>query len=239
MITRLRLWVIVFLLGGVLPSLIAQTFTEQKNTYPLSADGSKYVVNGFIPFSPMIDESIYANALLWTIKNVCSAQRDGITEVSIPAKSFSCNLVLTSQADAKQKNTYYCTAQFQVKDGKLVYYLSNIQIESSVVIMKKVTPMEKLQPEKKPSHQETMDDFVQIESQMLNKLFDFVSTNQLSPITHWNEINIGKPVKGMTECLLAFGKPQTISESNGEVQWMYSSSFYLFFKNGCVETIIK
>ena len=213
MITRLRLWVIVFLLGGVLPSLIAQTFTEQKNTYPLSADGS----------------------------NVFSAQRDGITEVSIPAKSFSCNLVLTSQADAKQKNTYYCTAQFQVKDGKLVYYLSNIQIESSVVIMKKVTPMEKLQPEKKPSHQETMDDFVQIESQMLNKLFDFVSTNQLSPITHWNEINIGKPVKGMTEdeCLLAFGKPQTISESNGEVQWMYSSSFYLFFKNGCVETIIK
>ena len=189
----------------------------------------------------MMNRSIYANALLWTIKNVCSAQRDGITEVSIPAKSFSCNLVLTSQADAKQKNTYYCTAQFQVKDGKLVYYLSNIQIESSVVIMKKVTPMEKLQPEKKPSHQETMDDFVQIESQMLNKLFDFVSTNQLSPITHWNEINIGKPVKGMTEdeCLLAFGKPQTISESNGEVQWMYSSSFYLFFKNGCVETIIK
>ena len=54
MITRLRLWVIVFLLGGVLPSLIAQTFTEQKNTYPLSADGSKYVVNGFIPFSPKI-----------------------------------------------------------------------------------------------------------------------------------------------------------------------------------------
>ena len=229
MITRLRLWVIVFLLGGVLPSLIAQTFTEQKNTYPLSADGSKYVVNGFIPFSSMNDESIYANALLWTIKNVCPAQRDGITEVSVPAKSFSCNLVLTSQADAKQKNTYYCTAQFQVKDGKLVYYLSNIQISRG------------LGDVYKRQHKETMDDFVQIESQMLNKLFDFVSTNQLSPITHWNEINIGKPVKGMTEdeCLLAFGKPQTISESNGEVQWMYSSSFYLFFKNGCVETIIK
>ena len=56
MITRLRLWVIVLLLSGVLPSLIAQTFTEQKNTYPLSADGSKYVVNGFIPFSSMNDE---------------------------------------------------------------------------------------------------------------------------------------------------------------------------------------
>ena len=189
----------------------------------------------------MSDENIYANALLWTIKNVCSVQREGITEVSVPAKSFSCNLVLTSQADAKQKNTYYCTAQFQVKDGKLVYYLSNIQIESLVVVMKKLTPMEKLQPEKRTSHKETMDDFVHIESQMLNKMFDFVSTNPLSPISHWNEISIGKPVKGMTEdeCLLAFGKPQTVSESNGEVQWLYSSSFYLFFKNGHVETIIK
>jgi len=48
-------------------------------------------------------------------------------------------------------------------------------------------------------------------------------------------------VKGMTEdeCRLAFGKPQTVLESNGEVQWMYSSSFYVFFKNGRVETIIK
>lgn len=50
--------------------------------------------------------------------------------------------------------------------------------------MKKVTPMEKLQPEKKPSHQETMDDFVQIESQMLNKLFDLSAQTSflLSPI---------------------------------------------------------
>ena len=43
-------------IGWSTASLIAQTFTEQKNTYPLSADGSKYVVNGFIPFSPMNDE---------------------------------------------------------------------------------------------------------------------------------------------------------------------------------------
>ena len=101
--------------------------------------------------------------------------------------------------------------------------------------------MEKLQPDKKASHKEIMDDFVQVESQMLNRMFDFIATHQLSPITHWNEISIGKPVKGMTEdeCRLAFGKPQTVLESNGEVQWMYSSSFYVFFKNGRVETIIK
>ena len=238
--TKRQFLVILYLLVGIIP-LTAQTFTEQKKSYPVSADGNKYVVSGFTPFSDMQDENIYANALLWIVKNVCPQLREGIAEVNVPAKNFSCDLILASQADSSQKNTYYCKALFQVKDGKLVYYLSNIRIESSAVIMKKITPMEKLQPDKKASHKEIMDDFVQVESQVLNKMFDFIITNQLSPITHWNEININKPVKGMTEdeCLLAFGKPQTIQESNGEVQWMYSSSFYLFFKNGHVETIIK
>ena len=239
--TKLRFLAIIYLLIGIILPAIAQTFTEQKKTYPVSADGSKYVVSGFTSFSPARDEHIYANALLWTVENVCSKLREGITEANVPAKSFSCDLVLASQADSKQNNTYYCKAIFRVAEGKLVYYLSDVLIESSVLVMKKVTAMEKLQPEKKASHKEIMDDFVQVESQMLNRMFDFIATHQLSPITHWNEISIGKPVKGMTEdeCRLAFGKPQTVLESNGEVQWMYSSSFYVFFNNGRVETIIK
>ena len=107
--------------------------------------------------------------------------------------------------------------------------------------MKKVTPLEMLTPDKKAAHKQTMEDFTQIESSVLNKLFDFISTNQLSEITHWDAISIRKPIKGMNEdeCRLAFGKPQSILETNGEIQWMYSSSFYLFFKNGQVQTIIK
>jgi len=137
--TKRQFLAIMYLLTGVIP-LIAQTFTEQKKSYPVSADGNKYVVSGFTPFSGMQDVNIYANALLWTVKNVCPQLREGITEVNAPAKNFSCDLILASQADSNQKNTYYCKALFQVKDGKLVYYLSNIRIESSAVIMKKSLP---------------------------------------------------------------------------------------------------
>lgn len=237
---KLRAWIVISLSTWILPA-IAQTFTEQGKTYPLSADGNKYVVSGFIPFSQLNDESIYANALLWVIENVCPKLREGISEVNVNAKNFSCELTFASQADSKQSNTYYCKAIFRVADGKLIYYLSDVLIESAVLVMKKVTAMEKLSPEKKPSHKEIMDDFVQVESKILNKMFDFIATNQLQPITHWKEISISKPVEGMTEdeCRLAFGKPQTILETNGEIQWMYSSSFYLFFKNGRVQTIIK
>ncbi len=85
--TKRQFLVILYLLVGIIP-LIAQTFTEQKKNYPISADGNKYVVSGFTPFSDMQDENIYANALLWIVKNVCPQLREGITEVNVPAKNF-------------------------------------------------------------------------------------------------------------------------------------------------------
>lgn len=222
-------------------TLSSQTFVETGNIYPLNIDGNKYVVSGFVSFENLNDEDIYANALLWTVENVCPKQQEGITKRDVKDKSFNCDFILGSLAGSGLYNTYYCRALFRVADKKLVYYLSDILIESPAFVMKKVTPLEKLTPEKKTSHKQTIDDFIQVESSVLNKLLDFISSNKLSEITHWNEISIRKPVKGMTEdeCRLAFGKPQTILETNGEVQWMYNSSFYLFFKNGQVQTIIK
>lgn len=222
-------------------TLSAQTFMETGNIYPISVDGNKCVVSGFISFNHLKDEEIYANALLWAVENVCPKLQEGISNRDVKAKSFSCDLVLGSLAGSKLDNTYYCQIIFRIADKKLIYYLSDVLIESPAFVMKKVTPLEKLTPEKKALHKQTMDDFIQVESSVFNKMFDFISTNRLSEITHWTEIGIRKPIKGMTEdeCRLAFGKPQTILETNGEVQWMYSSSFCLFFKNGYVQTIIK
>lgn len=221
--------------------MTAQTFSELGKTYPVSVDGNKYVVNGFVAFDNRTDEEIFANALLWTVENVCPKQQDGITERDVKGKSLKYDLVLGSIPGSGLENTYYCRVTLRVADKKLLYYISDVLVESSVFMMKKVTPFEKLTPEKKDSHKQTMDDFVQAESSILNKMFDFISSHTLPDITHWDEIAIRKPIEGMneTECRLAFGKPQSIMETNGEIQWMYTSSFYLFFKDGRVRTVIK
>ena len=234
----------ILILLGLLVGLVSawgQTYSELKTQYPVSADGKNYVVSGFIPFNNQSDEAIFANTLLWTINNVCPEFRKGIEDLNVKSKSFHCDWVLNSSADSKQNNTYYCKVRFQVTEGKLIFYVSDILIESSVLMIKRQMPMEKLKPEKKESHKEVIDDFVQSESFTLNKLFDFVSTNQVSTISHWNDIALGRAVEGMNEdeCLLAFGKPRSVQETNGEVQWMYSGSFYLFFRDGKVQTVIK
>lgn len=219
----------------------AQTFAETNAIYPVNPDGNKYVVSGFVPFETLKDETIFANALLWTVENVCPRLQEGITQVDVRAKSFTCDLILSSLAGSGMQNSYYCRAVFRVAGGKLVYYLSDVLVEAPSFVMKKITPLEKLNPGKKTSHKQTMDDFTQAESLILNKMFDFIISNKLPDITHWKEIGLRKPVEGMNEdeCRLAFGKPQTVLEANGEIQWMYSSSFHLFFKNGRVCTILK
>lgn len=219
---------------------IANTFTENANTYPVESDGKKFIVSGFVPISGQNDETIFANAILWVVENICPQLREGIENVDVAKKKFTCDMALSSMPGSGIENTYYLSAQFSVASGKLIYYLSDIRIESKSLVFKKITPLEKLNPEKKESHKEAIDDFVASESATLNAMFDFITENK-PIVSHWNEIGIRKPIEGMTtdECLIAFGKPKTTFETNGEVQWMYSTSFILFFRDGKVCTILR
>lgn len=218
---------------------MAQTYTEIGEKYPLQTADGRCVVSGFVGFGGSSDETIFANALLWVTENICPQLQDGIKEISVPAKKFTCEITL--KPDDAKSTTYYTNATFRVAEGKLLYHLSDITVESTSLVIKKLTPFEKLNPEKKDSHKQMMEDFVEAGSQVLNNLFDYVASNRPTEITHWKDIAIHRAVEGMTEdeCRLAFGKPQSVLETNGEVQWMFSTSFYLFFKDGKVTTIIK
>ncbi len=231
--------ILVFMWFMAITGIYAQILDGQKKSYPVTMDGKNCVVSGFVSTANMSDDDAFAKTMLWVVQNLCNTGREGMNEVDIVRRSFTCDLVLFSSSEKPE--TYYCKTHFQVIDGKLIYNLSQISTESGVLVMKKVTPMEKLQPEKKESHKLTMDSFVEAESNILNNLFSFVAGTQSIPISHWREIGNQTPAKGMSEieCLLAFGKPQHISGSDNEVQWMYSGSFYLFFKDGKVVTIIR
>jgi hypothetical protein len=217
------------------------SYSDIAQKYPLVADNGNKVVSGFISLSGKTDKTIFANALLWTVENVSPKMREGINNINFTRLSFDYDLTLKSDVGSKSNNVYYCKVEVKVNEGKLVYYISDILVESPILLMKKVVAISKLQPEKKDSHKQTVDDFVSLESRVLNQLFDYVSTHKLQAMNHWDEIKISKATKGMNEdeCRLAFGKPQAILENENETQWMYNSSFYLFFKNGVVSTFIK
>lgn len=222
-------------------SLHAQMIGATGKTYPVTADGDRYVVNGFFAYEGQADRDIFAKALLWAVDNVCTTMHDGVSSIDYEGLKFTCDLRLTSVPGTGQDNLFYCKATFLVGDGQLLYYISDIVAQSSVLFMKRVTPLEKLTPEKKESHKKLFDDFVAAESALLNKVSHYVTSYPLSPVTHWDNIVNRNPAKGMTmdECRLAFGKPRLESKMGTTTQWTYTSSLKLFFKGNEVSTILR
>lgn len=239
MTSLLKIIAFALLLAPV--ALPAQTFADRADAYHVSAtaDGRKET-NGFVSFGTKSDAQIFANSLVWTVNEVCTRGRDAISAQDIGARTFTCDWTFGSLPDSGRKNVYHCKALFRVSGGKLLFTLSQVMVESAVLVVKKVTPMDKLQPETKRGHKEIIDDFDRTASARLNALFDFVGTHGSAAGGHWDDIAAHRVVKGMSEdeVLMSVGKPLSVSGA-GEVQWKYSDSFYVFMQDGRVKSVLK
>lgn len=222
--------------------LCALTTSAQVKTYHVetTSDGQR-AVSAFVTFDTRSSDEIFANTLLWTVEHICPRFREGIKELEIQNKSIKCDWAVPSSSNSELKNIYYCKATFRVLENKFIFYISDIQIESSALLGKKVMPLAKLTPDKKKGHQEIIEDFEQSVSAGLDKLIGYVGKNEMAAVKNWTAIGKGEVVKGMTqeEVLMACGRPQLTSEEGAEIQWKYSGSLYVFLKNGIVSNVLK
>lgn len=220
--------------------LTGQTYSEKGEVYPLSNDGTGLVISGFKNLK-LSDETLIANAYLWTLENVCPQLKEGITETSFPERKFAFDVRWEHLAADGKPHAYTAHVTLRAKDGKLVYLISDIYHTNAIGgVLNRVTPLHKYAAKDTQANRVVLSGAEEAASSMLNQLFDYVVTHKLKPIRHWNDINISRPVNGMNtdECLLAFGKPLVVSGTD-EVQWMYNNSFFLFFRGGVVTTILK
>lgn len=218
-----------------------QTPQTDGRLYPHSVADNKVVVTGFESFPGVSDETLFVNALLWAIDQG-SKLKDDFERVDYSEMRFVCKRKIPSALSQQFPASYLCHASFQVSGDMLSFLVSDIIYESTGVLntVKKI-PFETLNPEKKPKHGEYLKEFTETHSAQLNALLEFVRSNSLPPITHWDEITQGKVTKGMNkvECTLAYGKPVNVKVSGSKEQWMYSSSTYLFFENGVLTSHLK
>ena len=214
----------------------AQDFLGPNETYHLSSDGTSLVISGFRDVGRK-DEIVFANAFLWTVENVCPKHREGISDI-VYRERFSFDVTLEHMMPDRKPRKFSATVTLRFKDGKMSYLVSNIACQGSATLSK-MSPIEKFNQKDTPANRQIIIGFETVCSKMLADLFHYVDTNSPMYITHWDDIIASRPVKGMNtdECLLAFGKPVNISGTD-EVQWMYTSSFFLFFKDGKLTTIL-
>ena len=69
----------------------------------------------------------------------------------------------------------------------------------------------------------------------------FVKDADNISVSHWDEINARKIVKGMnaTEVKLIAGRPRNITESGSREKWMYNNDFVVIFTDGIVSNVVQ
>lgn len=224
--------------------VLAQTADPMAKTYKVeSTTSGQRQITGYVPTKGADDKTAFANAMLWTVNNVCQQFLDKITSADLSGNSLQCDMDFNSLDNSEKKNTYHCKLTLRVAEGRLLYTLSDVTIESKIVVLKKQNSLDRLEPEKKNAHKELISDFEQAATYWLNSLFDFVGNNKPATVSHWESITQHNVVKGMTEdeVLLALGKPLMISgnSGNGEIQWKYGSSYFVFLKDRKVVSVLK
>lgn len=231
---------VLLLLAGLEAAAQPLDASAKRFKADVTADGRR-AVSGFASIiGKQTDDKAFAGAMLWVVANVCQSGLEGIKTVDYERRAFDFDFAFASLPASGNKNVYHCDATVRVSDGRLVFSVTDIMVEQEVVVMKKLTAMDKLQPEKKRAHAEIIDDFERAVSVHLNALTAFAVEHPKQPVTHAEEVRAHKVVKGMTaeEVLLSVGKPLMVSGS-GEVQWKYSDSFYVFLKNNVVDSVLK
>ena len=198
-------------------------------------DGKRYILSSKT-MNSTDDERVFASVVLWALKN----ESTKIAALNYDKRHIDINCEVFS-GSGNQNTNYVSTLKIDVYGGIVKFRIEDIMYSQQVLIAYKNMPFEKLQPEKKAAHKAIIADFESVQEQLMSSLFEQIESNKLQKITHWNEIKSGKVVVGMneTEVRLSVGNPQKVLEENNEVQWMMSSFFYVFFKNGAVSSVLK
>lgn len=212
----------------------AQLF-EKEYKFPLATENGKCLVAGAMDFTKtdLNDDAIFTNLYTWISKNI---GRDNMVTISPSQKIISCKYSVegrNAMPVTGKKNVYNISAAFRVNGKWVNVKQTELMVTPAMSLGKKNVGMEKYAALKKPADKTVVDEFNEINNELLEGLMDFVSTNVPEQVTNWDYIVSRRVIENMTktEVELALGAPQSIVEGNEETQWMYGLSLIVYFDN--------
>ena len=201
-------------------------------SYDVTVSEKKRIVSGSADFQKS-DDIVFANALLWTV-NEGTGKKDNVIDCDFVKHK----LTATYKLEKDGSPAYICRMTMSVDQGRLMFLISDIKIQGN--LLSAFMSFDKLNPEKKPKHQDIINEFKSLNNQKLQNMFDFISNN--TPIiTNWKGVCQGRLEKGMSadEVQMIYGKPVTKQQNGVDEQYIYSTFIYIFLENGIVKSFVN
>lgn len=232
-IYRLMRKFLAFLLIGVFSAANAQ------ETYKLENVNGKYVCQGSVNVSKN-DKAIYGGMVLWALDQVVDANAKNAATL-VNTAELSVSMRPSVQVEDETIQNYSFNLTLQAKNNHLTFLIDNVRCTpkgffGSITAVN----LDKIKVEKKPKHKVLIDEFALLCNSYVQEMIIKIK-GRSSNFTHWEAIQQGQVVKGMNEneCLIAVGKPDTITQNPQRVMWQYGTGMIVVFENGEVTGLVK
>lgn len=192
----------------------------------------KRIVSGSIGYKNS-DNEAFANALLWAV-NEGPGRKEEILDCDVQKRQLT--MVYNLKRD--EGIAYTCRLSLKIADGQMMFLINDIKIQGG--LLSSFQNFDRLNPEKKPKHQDIINEFQSLNNKKLQQLITFISENK-PEITNWNGVCMGKLERGMSsdEVKLIYGKPINIQENGTDAQYVFSTFIYVFLENGKVKSFVN
>lgn len=210
---------------------------QAQQTYTLEHKDGRYLCTGEAECTKA-DKKVFGGAVLWALEQA------GATEKAKSAiEAYDINkLTLTVKPTMPAGDyNYIFNLTMQAKDGKLLFLIDRIKcVPKGAFGGLGTINFDRVNLEKKPQQKEYIDRFGSMCDGYVKQMLAEVLGKDMD-LTHWEAIVKGQVVKGMTEneCLMAAGKPATVTENTQRVQWTYESGMIVVFEEGIVTAVVK
>jgi len=218
----------------VISMLACNNLMMAQVSFDVTIAEKKRIVSGAVSYDKTDDEA-FANVLLWAV-NEGPGRKDEILDCDFVKRQLT---MVYNLKRSEEEIAYTCRLSLKVAEGQLMFLVNDIKIQGGG-ILGAFQNFDKLNPEKKPKHQDIINDFQSLNNQKLQELINFIAENN-PVITNWKNVCLGKIDKGMSsdEVKLIYGKPINIQASGTDAQYVFSTFIYVFLENGVVKSFVN
>ena len=207
-------------------------------------DDGALIVSDIIDFPRTSKNELFAKSVIATRDNI-TGENDVLEEIDFKdEKIFFVKSISNGKGGGKLLDKEIATYKFAVtvtpSSDALLLTVDDMWVTyKDKGILQKTTPIGSLKDDN--SRQDALKkEFVNILSNFLNQYVQDVRNAEYQKISHWDEIEKGRVVKGMTqyEVKVLKGSPRNESKNGERVKWMYANDNVVIFTNGVVTSVI-
>lgn len=200
------------------------------------------IVTGHIIIPDLTASQYFLAALVFVSEHIDKEAGEGFLVIDYNSLEFEV-LLKISRGTLNNETSYTRVASFKAKENELSFSVEDIDCRyKEKGLIPRTLRLEKLHPESNKRHAELVREFVEINSDYLNGMSEYIDSRRDIHSHFFSTLSKGGPIEvgmNMDEVVILLGAPLDKRKSGNKTRWIYSNDEVIIFTDGVVSKIVN